>query len=143
VGVERQGYVLSSPGPETLLFPGDTLLVLGSTDQLRELRRFFETAEPRSRKVDLLEEVRMESVYVPDPSQASGQTLAKLDVTRHFGVTIAGISRGEERDLSPKASQTIQSGDWLLAIGTREKIRAFQNWIEEPPAQNKGWEIGI
>ncbi len=143
VGVERQGYVLSSPGPETFLFPGDTLLVLGSTDQLRELRRFFETAEPRSRKVDLLEEVRMESVYVPDPSQASGQTLAKLDVTRHFGVTIAGISRGEERDLSPKASQTIQSGDWLLAIGTREKIRAFQNWIEEPPPQNKGWEIGI
>jgi K+/H+ antiporter YhaU regulatory subunit KhtT len=66
-----------------------------------------------------------------------------LDVTRHFGITIAGISRGEERDLSPKASQTIQSGDWLLAIGTREKIRAFQNWIEEPPAQNKGWEIGI
>jgi TrkA-C domain/Sodium/hydrogen exchanger family len=60
VGVERQGYVLSSPGPETLLFPDDTLLALGSDDQLRELRRFFEKAEPRSKSVDLLEEIRME-----------------------------------------------------------------------------------
>ena len=144
VGVERQGYVLSSPGPETLLFPADTLLVLGSKDQLRQLRRFFDRAELRSKKVDLLEEVRMESLCVPDPSQASGQTLAKLDVTRDFGVTIAGIGRGEEKNLSPNASETIESGDWLLVIGTREKIRAFQNWIEEqPPPKNRGWEVGI
>jgi CPA2 family monovalent cation:H+ antiporter-2 len=129
VGVERQGYVLSSPGPETLLFPGDTLLVLGSGDQLRELRRFFDKAELRSKSVDLLEEIRMESVNVPDASQASGETLASLDVTRHFGVIIAGIARGEQKNLAPTASQTIESGDWLLVIGTREKIQAFQEWI--------------
>jgi CPA2 family monovalent cation:H+ antiporter-2 len=143
VGVERQGYVLSSPGPETLLFPGDTLLVLGSRDQLRELRRFFETAELRSEKVDLLEEVRMESVCVPDPTQASGQTLEKLDITRQFGVIIAGIGRGDNKHISPKASQTIESGDWLLVIGTREKIRNFQNWIDEPSPEKKEWEVGI
>ncbi len=129
VGVDRQGYVLSSPGPETLLFPGDTLLVLGSGDQLRELRRFFDKAELRSKSVDLLEEIRMESVNVPDASQASGETLASLDVTRHFGVIIAGIARGEQKNLAPTASQTIESGDWLLVIGTREKIQAFQEWI--------------
>jgi monovalent cation:H+ antiporter-2, CPA2 family len=132
VGVERQGYVLSSPGPETLLFPGDTLLALGSDDQLRQLRRFFEKAELRSKSVDLLEEIRMESINVPDPSVASGETLATLDVTRHFGVIIAGIGRGEQKNLAPNASQTIESGDWLLVIGTREKIRAFQEWIEQP-----------
>jgi CPA2 family monovalent cation:H+ antiporter-2 len=132
VGVERQGYVLSSPGPETLLFPGDTLLALGSDDQLRQLRRFFEKAKLRSKSVDLLEEIRMESINVPDPSVASGETLATLDVTRHFGVIIAGIGRGEQKNLAPNASQTIESGDWLLVIGTREKIRAFQDWIEQP-----------
>jgi CPA2 family monovalent cation:H+ antiporter-2 len=135
VGIERQGYVLSSPGAETLLFPGDTLLVLGSEDQLRELRRFFETAEVRSKKEDLLEEVRMESVCVPNPSQASGQTLAQLDVTRRFGVTIAAIGRDGQKYVSPSASQTIESGDWLLVIGTRKKIEAFRNWIEEPPGK--------
>jgi CPA2 family monovalent cation:H+ antiporter-2 len=143
VGVERQGYVLSSPGPETLLFPGDTLLVLGSSDQLRELRRFFDKAELRSKSVDLLEEVRMESINVPNPSQAADQTLAKLDVTRNFGVIIAGIGRGENKDLTPNASQSIAPGDWLLVIGTREKIQAFQNWIAEPPARQRGWEVGI
>jgi monovalent cation:H+ antiporter-2, CPA2 family len=143
VGVERQGYVLSSPGPETLLFPGDTLLVLGSTEQLRELRRFFEKAELRSKKVDLLEEVRMESACVPDQSQAIGQTLAALDITRRFGVIIAGIGRGEKKYISPKASETIEPSDWLLVIGTRQRIRDFQNWIEEPPPEKKGWEVGI
>ncbi len=134
VGVERQGYVLASPGPETLLFPGDTLLVLGSRDQLRDLRRFFDKGELRSKKVDLLEEVRMESILVPDPSQASSKTLAELDATRQFGVIIAGIGRAGKKHISPKASQTIESGDWLLVIGTREKIRAFQEWIEQPAA---------
>jgi hypothetical protein len=70
------------------------LLALGSDHQLRELRRFFEKAEPRSKSVDLLEEIRMELVSVPEPSQASGQTLATLDATRNFGVIIAGIGRG-------------------------------------------------
>jgi len=134
VGVERQGYVLSSPGPETLLFPGDTLLVLGSGDQLRALRRFFDKGELRRKSVDLLEEIRMESVHVPDPSQANGKSLATLDVTRNFGVIIAGIGRGEQKNLAPNASQTIGSGDWLLVIGTREKIGAFQKWTEQPPA---------
>ncbi|HEX3443998.1 MAG TPA: cation:proton antiporter [Chthoniobacterales bacterium] len=134
VGVERQGYVLSSPGPETLLFPGDTLLALGSDNQLREMRRFFEKAEPRSKSVDLLEEIRMELVSVPDQSRASGQTLAALDMTRNFGVIIAGIGRAGQKNLAPNASQTIESGDWLLVIGTREKIRAFQEWIEPSPA---------
>jgi monovalent cation:H+ antiporter-2, CPA2 family len=134
VGVDRQGYVLSSPGPETLLFPGDTLLALGSDDQLRELRRFFEKAEPRSKSVDLLEEIRMELVSVPDPSQANGQTLAALDATRNFGVIIAGIGRSGQKKLAPNPSQTIESGDWLLVIGTREKIQAFQDWIEQTPA---------
>ncbi|HZC36948.1 MAG TPA: cation:proton antiporter [Chthoniobacterales bacterium] len=143
VGVERQGYVLSSPGPETLLFPGDTLLVLGTADQLRELRRFFEKGELRSKKVDLLEEVRMESVCVPDQSQAIDQTLAALDITRQFGVTIAGIGRGEKKYIPPKASDTIEPGDWLLVIGTREKIRDFQNWVEEPAPKKTGSEVGI
>src|SRR5258708_12094097 len=38
VGVDRQGYVLSSPGPETLLFPGHTLLVLSSAYHSPDLR---------------------------------------------------------------------------------------------------------
>jgi CPA2 family monovalent cation:H+ antiporter-2 len=134
VGVDRQGYVLSSPGPETLLFPSDTLLALGSDAQLRELRRFFEKAEPRSKSVDLLEEIRMELVSVPEPSQASGQTLATLDATRNFGVIIAGIGHGGQKKLAPNPSQTIESGDWLLVIGTREKIQAFQDWIEQAPS---------
>jgi monovalent cation:H+ antiporter-2, CPA2 family len=132
VGVERQGYVLSSPGPETLLFPGDTLLVLGSGDQLRALRRFFDKAELRSESVDLLEEIRMESVRVSDRSQASSKSLATLDVTRNFGVIIAGIGRGEQKNVAPNASQTIESGDWLLVIGTRKKIQAFHEWIQQP-----------
>jgi len=61
--------------------------------------------------------------------------LAEVDATRQFGVIIAGIGRAGKKYISPKASQTIESGDWLLVIGTREKIRAFQEWIEQPPAQ--------
>ena len=50
VGVDRQGYPVPSPGPDTELFPGDGLLVLGTATQIRHVRAFFDSSPCQDRE---------------------------------------------------------------------------------------------
>jgi CPA2 family monovalent cation:H+ antiporter-2 len=136
VGVERSGYPVPSPGPDTELFPGDVLLVLGTPAQTQRVRTFFDSSPLRTEKVDLLEEIRLESVEVPDQSPLIGNALAELDIPRRTGVQIVGIARGDHRMLFPGPFQVLDAGDWLLVVGTRDQIHRFREWIKESAPEN-------
>jgi CPA2 family monovalent cation:H+ antiporter-2 len=131
VGVERQGYPVPSSGPDTELFPGDEILVLGTATQIQRVRSFFDSSPPRTEKVDLLDEIRLESVGVPEGSRLVGNALAELEIPRHTGVQIVGVAREEHRILFPGPFQVLDSGDWLLVVGTRNQLHRFREWIKE------------
>jgi CPA2 family monovalent cation:H+ antiporter-2 len=130
VGVDRQGYPVPSPGPDTELFPGDGLLVLGTETQIRHVRAFFDSSPARTEKVDLLDEIRLESMEVPDKSRLVGNALAELEIPRQTGVQIVGVARGNYRMLFPGPFQVLNAGDWLLVVGTRDQIHQFREWIK-------------
>jgi CPA2 family monovalent cation:H+ antiporter-2 len=135
VGVDRQGYSVPSPGPDTELYPKDKLLVLGAKTQTAAVRAFFAASEPDSTKADLLDEIRLESIEVPAESRLAGNALAELEIPRHTGVQIAGVARGEYKMLFPGPFQVLMPGDWLLVVGTREQIQHFREWMMGPETQ--------
>jgi monovalent cation:H+ antiporter-2, CPA2 family len=144
VGVERRGYPVSSPGPDTELYPGDELLILGTANQIQLVRDFFESSPPRTEMVDLLDEIRLESLDVPENSRLVGYALAELEIPRHTGVQIVGVARGDYRMLFPGPFQVLDADDWLLVVGTRDQIHRFRAWIKESPEQpDKKSEPGI
>jgi monovalent cation:H+ antiporter-2, CPA2 family len=136
VGVERRGYPVPSPRPDTELFPGDVLLVLGTPNQTEQVRAFFDSSPLRTEKVDLLDEIRLESMEIPDGSRLVGNALAELEIPRQTGVQIVGIARGDYRMLFPGPFQVLDSGDWLLVVGTRDQIHRFREWIKESAPKN-------
>ena len=133
VGLERQGYSVPSPGPDTAVFPNDILLVLGTKAQIQNVRTFIEGSPTTEEKMDLLEEVRLESLEVSEESRITGLALAELDIPRQTGIQIAGLSRGEFRVLFPGPFQVLNPGDWLLVVGTRQNIQRFREWLKEKP----------
>jgi CPA2 family monovalent cation:H+ antiporter-2 len=133
VGLERQGYSVPSPGPDTAVFPSDILLVLGTEVQIQNVQTFMEGSSTTEKKMDLLEEVRLESLEVPEKSWVTGLALAELDIPRQTGVQIVGLSRGEFRVLFPGPFQVLEPGDWLLVVGTRQNIQRFREWLKEKP----------
>ena len=135
VGVDRQGYSVPTTGPDTELFPGDELLVLGTAVQIQRVRAFFDSSPARTEHVDLLDEIRLESVEVPESSRLVGNALAELEIPRQTGVQIVGVARGDRRILFPGPFQVLDSGDWLLVVGTRDQIHLFREWIK-PAALN-------
>jgi CPA2 family monovalent cation:H+ antiporter-2 len=132
VGVGRQGYMISLPSPDTVLYPRDKVLLLGTTRQVAEAKTFLLAVSGLPPAAAEFDDVRMEAMTVPGWSRAAGRDLKTLSPMQVFQVQIAGIRRGNTRTLSPAGrGGRWSSGDELLVLGMPDRIQAFRDWLEE------------
>ncbi len=123
VGIDRQGYGIANPGAETVLFPRDKLLLLGTADQLAAAARQLTAAAPASGPAVDFDDLTMKSVRVPEDCPLAGRPLRELDLIRRAGVQIGGIRRGKHRNLAPQGDDHFEPGDELLLLGTHPQIK--------------------
>jgi monovalent cation:H+ antiporter-2, CPA2 family len=138
VGIERQGFMIPLPAPESVLYPRDKILLMGTMAQVEAGRAFLGRVSGNLDTDSLFEEVRMEDFLVPEWSRASGRTLSEISPAKSHGVQIAGIRRLGGRILNPDGHETLRAGDELLVLGTPAQIRDFRGWLSEAPPQG-GW----
>jgi CPA2 family monovalent cation:H+ antiporter-2 len=134
-GIERQGFAISLPPPEAVLYPRDKVLLLGAPEQVEAGRKFLmQTSETAGGAT--FEDVRVETIKVPAWSQAAGRTLAEVEPTKNYGVQMAGVRRGGVRILSPGADERLEAGDEVLVLGAPEQLRRFKAWLQAEPEDN-------
>ena len=121
------------PPPESVLYPRDKVLLMGTMAQAHAGREFLGGVSGTPETDSLFEEVRMEALTVPEGSQADGRSLGDISPARKHGVQVAGIHRGGVRILNPGAQEVLREGDELLALGTPVQIREFRGWLSEGP----------
>ncbi|HTJ77752.1 MAG TPA: cation:proton antiporter [Rariglobus sp.] len=138
VGIERQGYMISLPPPDSVLYPRDKLLLMGTTAQLSSGKHFLTGVSGLPPAPSEFDDVRMESLPVPAHSPAAGHTLRELSPAQAHQVQIAGINRQGFRILNPGADEAVRAGDELLTLGTPAQLRAFKIWLAEVPAPIEG-----
>jgi CPA2 family monovalent cation:H+ antiporter-2 len=128
VGIERQGFMIPLPPPDSVLYPRDRVLLMGTTDQVKAGKKFLSGVSGTSDS--LYEEILMESVKLPPGSRVADRTLAELSPARAHGVQIAGVNRHGLRILNPSAEERLQVGDEVLVLGGPTQIREFKAWLE-------------
>lgn len=133
VGIDRQGLVLTNPSADERLFPGDRLLLLGTSEQLATAERLLMDSAPAKVAPPSFAELTNETVRVPETSAHGGQTLAELDLIRRFGVQVVGIRRGPDRRILPSGEDVVLPGDQLLLLGTIDRIERCRTWFERDP----------
>lgn len=136
VGIERQGLMIPLPSPDTVLFPRDKVLLMGTTEQVRAGRTFLSGVSGQAVADSVFEEVRMESIVLPPWSRAAGRSLAQLGAARSQGVQVAGVHRGGLRLLNPGAHEQLREGDEILVLGTPVQIAEFAAWVRERLDEN-------
>ncbi len=129
-GIERQGFMIPLPGPDSVLYARDKVLLLGSVEQIAAGKHFLNQIAT-SGDISDFDEVGMEAIAVPAWSRAAGSSLRELSPTQNHGVQIAGVNRSGYRILSPGADETIHAGDELLTLGTPDAVRKFKDWLRE------------
>ena len=130
--IERNGYVIPSVNSQVRVYPGDTLLLLGTNEAIAAVQEFLAgstNVQPQS--IEEFKVTVLDTLLMPADSRA-GKRLQDLHITQATGVRVVGIQRGEQRILNPAANQIIESSDLLLVIGTLDELNHFRHWITDP-----------
>jgi CPA2 family monovalent cation:H+ antiporter-2 len=113
------------PSPETVINGGDSLLLVGEGD---ELNAFEQLAKG---EINLLPQENDSCLWVlvPENSLVVGQTLAELNVSQRFSVSIQAIRRAGKYIRFPDGSNHIQPGDQILLFGTLDSLTQLTQLI--------------
>jgi monovalent cation:H+ antiporter-2, CPA2 family len=129
VEVERNGYVIASPGPDFAISTGDKLLLMGQPEQIKRTAAFLQAAHATDQTPEMGDSI-LDTCLVADSPRA-GQTLGSLEVTKHTGVRIVGIDRDGVRITNPTARDQLQNGDRVLVLGSLPQIAEFRRWLRD------------
>jgi Trk K+ transport system NAD-binding subunit len=117
--LHRRGRETVNPGPDTLLLPGDTLVLMGDPNQLARAEALIVAHGEALRmtiqsKQAVVAEVRLEAA-----SPWVGRSLEQVDLRANTGTLVAGVwPRGATRPIDYDGTRTMQPGDRLLLVGT-------------------------
>jgi voltage-gated potassium channel len=90
---------------------------------------FFETALRRGE-----EALNIEDVVVEQASPVAGKTLDDLDIRQATGASVLAILREGSPLVNPAGSLTLEPGDRLLALGTRDQLARLERLVTAGPA---------
>lgn len=105
-----------------------------SIDKARQLAAVlqgtdFETVDVKALSAPLGEAI-IEWREVTADSDYVGQTLGEAHIRRETGVSVIAVQRANETHPNPPADFTMESGDILVTLGTREEQAALDEFLD-------------
>jgi CPA2 family monovalent cation:H+ antiporter-2 len=129
MAIYRDPEQIVIPQAETVLLPGDVLVLLGERDQLEAAMRILtELASPAH-------QVRSDSpcinaIAIPEGSPFTARTLGEIGQSGEGHGLIIGVERDLDRIMNPGPDFSIQSGDVLYVWGTPEQLAKIRQQAE-------------
>lgn len=117
--IMRGRNVIAAPGRNDVLYPGDTLQVIGSDEQINQFRQVCEASN-----TDFSEEVaecvyRLKPVYIDSTSSYVNKTIRDSGLREKTQGLVVGIEKRGARTLNPDSSTLIEDGDILWVVGNQ------------------------
>ncbi|MCM1070403.1 MAG: cation:proton antiporter, partial [Alistipes timonensis] len=95
VMIQRGPQTIAVPSGDTRIFPGDTIGVIGTDDQISSVLPVLEAGQELT-PTDTMPEFRLTPVVLTGTSPLVGHTLATAEVRRRYHTHVVGIERGGE-----------------------------------------------
>ena len=120
--VLRGGRRLNIPDADLLLFPGDTLQVIGSDEQFTAFREAIEREvvgeDPNIEK----REMKLRQLVISARSPFVGKTLIESGIRDQYNCMVVGLEEGKE-SLSPyQPKRRFQEGDIIWVVGEQDSL---------------------
>ncbi|MGF1531605.1 MAG: cation:proton antiporter [Puniceicoccaceae bacterium] len=130
LAIERHGTPIPHPGPQTHLYGGDRVLLLGQPKHLASAKNFL--MAPGNLPIDSnVGHVVLQTLQIQERSNLLGKSLAELQWPRLFGVQVAAIRRGQADPFNPERSLRLESGDELLLAGSEDELSKLREEIQK------------
>lgn len=129
IAMIRRGerFSIAAPGRYEKLYPGDSLLVIGTDEQLEAFKRFIEpalidAAAPKHNPEDIV----LQKITIYPHSFLLDQTIRESKIREMTNGLIVGIERDGSRTLNPESDTVFRAGDKVWIVGEARRISALK-----------------
>jgi CPA2 family monovalent cation:H+ antiporter-2 len=121
IAIYRDPEEVLVPQLDTVILPGDVLLLLGEKGELAAALRYL-TNLSRQKTAPAASPPQAATATISENSALAGCKLGEIRFREDLGVLIVGIRRGEDQITNPGATFRVQAGDVLYLWGPPEQI---------------------
>ena len=125
--IERGSKIITVPGRDERVFPGDLLSAIGSDEQLKAFRLFIEAQPYLLNKQQQKQEVVLKQLLVKKDSELLGKTIRESGIRERAKGIVAGIERDGNRILNPPSSFIFEENDIMWIVGNVKRLLVLAN----------------
>jgi di/tricarboxylate transporter len=144
IGLVRGGRRLYGAARNTVIEPGDALVVEAPPEAIDEFKTALklEYDGDRRRAIDAAGEgTSLIEVVATEQGRITGRSALALQLLRHRGVTLLGISRRGRRITERVRRTIVQPGDILLLLGPTDRLADVAVWLGCLPLAERGLTV--
>ena len=119
--IERGARKIKAPNKDEVLFPFDTVNVIGTDDQLKKFKDFIEV-KPADLEDVSLDSYGLKGCILNSTSEFLGKTIRASGIREMTEGLVVGLERGEERIINPDTLTVLEEGDLLWIVGNIRKL---------------------
>lgn len=129
--VIRGLHRINIPGAEVRLFPGDTIQVIGTDEQLsvfgKEVKKVSAAAEENEIEK---REMHIKQIVVGEHSAFLGKTIQTCNIRKAYHCLVVGVEKGNGRLLTPEPQMAFEIGDVIWVVGEQNNVyKLMENQI--------------
>lgn len=127
VSILRGTQRLNIPGGEVRIFPGDTLQIIGTDDQLAIFCSRANEVDDRLKVEDFdKHEMHLKQLYLDDHSPFVGKSILESEIRDRFKCLVVGVESAYDDSLhTPDVYSPLQVGDTLWVVGEEKQLKAL------------------
>ena len=119
---------INIPGANVRLFPGDTIQVIGTDEQLAEFSRQVEQVSYAAEENEIEKrEMHLKQFVVDDASPFLNTSIKDSGIRNEFRCLVVGVEKEDGRLISPEANMLLEKGDVVWVVGEKEDVYHLVN----------------
>lgn len=122
VAIQRGMNTIVAPLPNDRILPGDTLVMLGTDEQIDRARPELEIPENIASLFPPTTNYRLRHLKVKLDSPIAGKTIRQSGIREKFQAMVVGIERSQNRNINPDTDMKIQPDDVIWIVGEQAKL---------------------
>lgn len=121
VGIQRGAHYIPIPNGRTRIFPGDTLSVIGTDEQLEALLPVVEANLPEPETRTDPSQIKLTSILLSATSPLCGKTPRSSSLRDNYDALVVAVDRGDEH-IDSRPDLVFEAGDILWLVGRPSEL---------------------
>lgn len=128
----RGMHRINIPGAKVRLFPGDTIQVIGTDEQLSEFARQVERVSSAAEEEDLEKrEMNLKQFVIDVNSPFLGKNIRESGIRDEYKCLVVGVEKEDSNLMTPDINVPFAEGDMVWVVGERKDVYRLLGKKEE------------